>query len=113
MNRLQNLTTDKPLLVSINPHSQPAEDAIVEKMMYRHPVMDVSMLRGQGLLPEIQGALNSWFCGAWCGYGFHEDGATAGLAVAAALGRPMKWADDIVAISPAGEAVQPRIRRAA
>lgn len=113
MNRLQNLITDKPLLVSINPHIPIDEDAILQKMMYRHPVMDVSMLKGQGLLPEIQGSLNTWYCGAWCGYGFHEDGATAGLAVASALGRPMPWADDIVAISPAGEAVHSRFRRAA
>jgi len=113
MNRLQNLTTDKPLLVSINPHIPVDEDAILQKMMYRHPVMDTSMLKGQGLLPEIQGTLNTWYCGAWCGYGFHEDGASAGLAVASALGRPLPWADDIIPISPAGEAVHSGISRAA
>ena len=43
------------------------------------------MVLPQARLPEIQGQQHVWFCGAWTGYGFHEDGLKSGRAVAAAL----------------------------
>ena len=36
-------------------------------------------------MPELQGRQHTWYCGAWTGYGFHEDGLKSGLAVAQAL----------------------------
>jgi len=36
-------------------------------------------------LPDIQGQRNTWFAGAWTGYGFHEDGLKSGLSVASAI----------------------------
>ena len=45
----------------------------------------------QERLPEIQGRRKTWFCGAWTGYGFHEDGLASALAVANALGIRAPW----------------------
>jgi len=58
---------------------------------YSHPQFDRAALSAQSLLPMIQGHNRSWFCGAWCGYGFHEDGLSSGLAVAEALGGRVPW----------------------
>ncbi|MDX5362242.1 MAG: FAD-dependent oxidoreductase [Alphaproteobacteria bacterium] len=110
MNRLQGLETQKPLFVTLNPLRPPAPETVVTRTMYRHPVMDRETLKGQGELPSIQGLDGIWHCGAWCGYGFHEDGAQAGFAVAAALGAPVPWADAIREMSPAGSAALPRRR---
>ena len=52
---------------------------------YSHPVFDAAAIDAQRRLPQIQGRANTWFCGAWTRYGFHEDGLMSGLAVAAAL----------------------------
>jgi predicted NAD/FAD-binding protein len=39
-------------------------------------------LRAQAQVPALQGQGNTFFCGAWTGYGFHEDGLKSGLQVA-------------------------------
>ena len=44
-----------------------------------------SAIQAQAEVPQLQGAQHSWFCGAWTGYGFHEDGLKSGLAVADGL----------------------------
>jgi predicted NAD/FAD-binding protein len=49
------------------------------------------MLRAQALLPSIQGRDRLWFCGAWCGYGFHEDGIASAIAVARDFGVTPPW----------------------
>ena len=86
MNRLQNLPTKMPLIVTLNPYLEPAAGSVHASFLYDHPLFDQAALDAQKQLWNIQGNHNSWFCGAWCGYGFHEDGLQAGLAVAEALG---------------------------
>jgi predicted NAD/FAD-binding protein len=58
---------------------------------YEHPVYDRAAIRAQGEIAAIQGMRRTWFAGAWLGYGFHEDGLTAGLRVARALGGRTPW----------------------
>jgi len=58
---------------------------VLGRFEYAHPVFDAAAIAAQGRLPEIQGHRHSWYCGAWTGYGFHEDGLGSGLAVAEAL----------------------------
>jgi predicted NAD/FAD-binding protein len=53
---------------------------------YEHPLFDVAAMQAQRRLWSMQGARRTWFCGAWFGAGFHEDGVQAGLAVAEAIG---------------------------
>jgi predicted NAD/FAD-binding protein len=48
-------------------------------------VFDLAAIAAQKRLPQLQGQQRSWYCGAWTGYGFHEDGLRSGLAVAQAL----------------------------
>ncbi len=103
MNRLQNLDPEFPLFVSLNSLTPPAPDLTLRSFIYDHPQFDLAALTAQRQLPTIQGVADTWFCGSYCGYGFHEDGLQAGLAVAAALGCPPPWADKIVPRSPAAE----------
>lgn len=85
MNQLQHLQ-GLPLFVSLNPDRQPAPDKIHGCYLYDHPVFDRHALEAQQQLWKLQGPRRTWFCGAWFGYGFHEDGLQSGLAVAEALG---------------------------
>jgi predicted NAD/FAD-binding protein len=86
MNRLQNLTTDRPLFVTLNPSRPPALDSLLHTEIYEHPIFDAAALAAQHGLWSLQGQNNTWFCGSYFGSGFHEDGLQAGLAVAEHLG---------------------------
>jgi len=96
MNRLQNLETGKPVFVTLNPSREPSE--VVASFDYEHPIYDREAIEAQRALPSIQGDRRTWFAGAWTGFGFHEDGLRSGLAVAAALGAPSPWANEIPVI---------------
>lgn len=86
MNKLQGLKTDKPLFLTLNPQRMPREDMTFSEHEYDHPLFDAASLRAQRRIWDLQGARNTWFCGAHFGAGFHEDGLQAGLAVAEMLG---------------------------
>jgi predicted NAD/FAD-binding protein len=58
---------------------------VVGEYEYEHPVFDIAAIQAQRLLPTVQGRERTWFCGAWAGYGFHEDGLASGLRVAEQL----------------------------
>jgi len=85
MNELQSLK-GPPLFVSLNPALEPAPDTILGEWDYEHPVFNGAALAAQKELWSLQGQRNVWFCGAWFGSGFHEDGIQSGLAVAEQLG---------------------------
>jgi len=53
-----------------------------QRIEYSHPVFDAAAVQAQQRLGGLQGRQQTWFCGAWCGYGFHEDGLRSGLAAA-------------------------------
>lgn len=86
MNCLQNLDPARPLFVTLNPVEPPAPHLTFARFAYDHPQFDQRALEAQQRIANIQGQRNTWFCGAWCGHGFHEDGLTAGLEIARALG---------------------------
>jgi predicted NAD/FAD-binding protein len=97
MNRLQSIPEDTPLFVTLNPVKRPRPDSVIRTEMYEHPLFDEGAIRAQRKLWSLQGRRNSWFCGAYFGSGFHEDGLQAGLAVAEALGgvrRPWSVPDE-------------------
>ena len=85
INRLQPLPFDTPVIVSLNPVQDPDAASVHGEFHYAHPVFDRRALAAQERLPSLQGRADTWFCGAWTGYGFHEDGLASGLEVCAAV----------------------------
>ncbi len=91
MNRLQGIDDDKPLFVSLNPPFAPAPELTFGKYLCDHPQYTARAFAAQKRLHEIQGRRHTWFCGAWTGYGFHEDGLRSALTVGEALGAVAPW----------------------
>ena len=85
INKLQPLPFDTPVVVSLNPLHAIDPLSIHGSFEYAHPVFDLAAIRAQSQLPQLQGQQHTYFCGAWAGYGFHEDGLKSGLAAANAL----------------------------
>lgn len=101
MNRLQNIDPRHQLFVSLNPIRPPDPDLVHGSYTYAHPQFDRRAVEAQQHIASLQGRQRSWFAGAWCGYGFHEDGLQSGLNVAAALGSPAPWHHSVVPMSSA------------
>lgn len=91
MNRLQSLKADQDYFVTLNPLTEPDPASVVYETVYAHPVFTAAAMHAQGELGSIQGADRIWFCGAWCGYGFHEDGLRSAVDVVQAMGHPVPW----------------------
>ena len=91
MNALQGVDESRPLFVSLNPHRPPRPDLVFGRYDYAHPQFDQAALEAQTRLSGLQGERHLWFCGAWTGYGFHEDGLLSGLTVAQDLGASLPW----------------------
>lgn len=93
INRLQPLPFKTPLMVSLNPQREPVAERVIAEFDYQHPIFDRAAVTAQRGLPAISGAHGVWFCGAWNGYGFHEDGLKSALQVANAMGCRAPWQD--------------------
>lgn len=91
MNILQGINKDLPTFVTLNPPFEPDPALTFARFTYEHPLFDTAALEARHHLNEIQGQSRTWFCGAWTGHGFHEDGLRSGLEVAAALGAQAPW----------------------
>jgi len=85
INMLQPVPFTQPVVVSLNPVTEIAAAHVHASFEYAHPVFDVAAIRAQRQVDALQGQKNTYFCGAWTGYGFHEDGLKSGLAVAASV----------------------------
>ena len=88
MNRLQRLPASRPWSVSLNAVDQVRPDRVVYATDYRHPRFDADAVRTQARLHELDEQVwttRTAFCGAWRGFGFHEDGLRSGLVAARAL----------------------------
>lgn len=106
INRLQPLPFETPVVVSLNPFTEPAPDKLIRRIEYAHPVFDQAAVDAQAALPTIQGQRHCWFAGAWTGYGFHEDGLKSAMVVARGLGAEIPW-------QPAADAASEPLREAA
>jgi predicted NAD/FAD-binding protein len=82
LNALQPLPVEQPVVVSLNPQRDIDQRHVVGRYEYAHPVFDLAAIQAQTRVPGLQGQSRTHFCGAWMGYGFHEDGLKAGLAAA-------------------------------
>jgi predicted NAD/FAD-binding protein len=103
MNELQDIDKSKPLFVSLNPPFEPAPALTFGKYICEHPQYDAAAFAAQRRLEEIQGKRHTWFCGAWTGYGFHEDGLRSALSVAEALGAGVPWRETAPELAEAAE----------
>ena len=103
MNELQGIDNNKPLFVSLNPPFEPDPELTFGKYSCEHPQYDAAAFAAQKRLDEIQGRRHTWFCGAWTGCGFHEDGLRSALAVAEALGATVPWREPPPELAQAAE----------
>ena len=87
MNRLQNLETPRPLIVTLNPEFEPMH--VHDEASFAHPQFDAAAIAAQARLGEIQGRGGIHYAGAWTRYGFHEDGLLSALRVAQSMG--IEW----------------------
>lgn len=91
MNRLQSLDKRYPLIETLNPARAPDPALVYDSFEFEHPIFDQAAVSAQGRIPEIQGAQNTWYCGAWQRNGFHEDGLWSATRVACALDAAPAW----------------------
>ena len=81
MNMLQGIEAPETFCVSLNQDGLIDEKKVLRKFLYHHPVYDHRRAAAQSRHGELTGANNTSFCGAYWGYGFHEDGVNSALAV--------------------------------
>jgi predicted NAD/FAD-binding protein len=110
MNLLQVLKAKQDYFVTLNP-LRPVDDAkVLKRIVFDHPLFNAAAMKAQDDLARLQGANHTWFCGAYFGSGFHEDGLQSGLAVAEAISgvrRPwdFDWAQSRIKYNPWTEAL--------
>jgi uncharacterized protein len=90
LNALQPLPFDRPLVETLNPFVEPDPKTVLGRYRYSHPVFDAAAVRAQRLL-RLARAPRLHFCGAWLGYGFHEDGLRSAVEVAERFGVEAPW----------------------
>lgn len=91
MNRLQGIAGPTQYIVTLNPQQYPRPGTVIHQVDYQHPQFTPAAVTTRRRLPEVQGQRRTWYCGAWTGYGFHEDGLKSAVNVARALGVEIPW----------------------
>lgn len=93
MNLLQTLDTETPVIVSLNMNDLVDKEKVWKYLEYEHPVYTQQTIEAQKKRHLLQGQLSSYFCGAYWGWGFHEDGARSGLEAAQKLLQDIGYAE--------------------
>ncbi|MEO8497386.1 MAG: FAD-dependent oxidoreductase [Planctomycetota bacterium] len=86
LSRLQNHDSPVPILLTLNATEDIAPEKVLRTFTYHHPAYSRESISAQRRFMEISGQNRTHFCGAYWGYGFHEDGVNSALAVAAHFG---------------------------
>jgi len=92
MNNLQKLETSKEYFVTINPEKTPENTH--NETFFTHPKFNLETMKSQSKLKDLQGDKNTFFCGAYHGYGFHEDGIQSAVYVSKMLDADIPWKRD-------------------
>ena len=80
INKLQNLYTKEPILVTLNPpYHKLIDKKIITKFILKHPLLEKNHLVLLNKVKNLQGKNMTYYTGAWMGYGFHEDGLKASI----------------------------------
>jgi predicted NAD/FAD-binding protein len=90
LSRLQRVAAARPILATLNDPGSIDPALVLRRIEYHHPVFGPRSLAAQARWSEISGRRRTHFCGAYWGYGFHEDGVNSGLAVARWFGRQLE-----------------------
>jgi uncharacterized protein len=86
MNALQGIDAPERFLVTLNPPVGIASERVLRRISYQHPHYSPAAVASQKRWKEINGVNRTYFCGAYWGYGFHEDGVVSALKVAERFG---------------------------
>ena len=86
MNLLQRLQAERDYCVTLNRRESFRSEMVIAEFDYQHPQYSFASLATQPELPSLNGQRNSWFCGSYFGYGFHEDAVRSAVGVAADFG---------------------------
>ena len=86
MNRLQNLQSQQDYIVTLNTKRGINPSTIINQTSLTHPLYCFESLATQGPLRSMNGKRNTWYCGSYFGYGFHEDAVQAATEVAQGFG---------------------------
>jgi predicted NAD/FAD-binding protein len=87
MNLLQSLSSPDPFCVTLNRPGAVDEDRVIRRLTYEHPHYTLGGVAAQRHAARISGVNRTFYCGAYWGFGFHEDGVNSALAVARQFGR--------------------------
>jgi predicted NAD/FAD-binding protein len=90
LNRLQGHVSPNPICVTLNGTRWIDEKKILQQIEYHHPVYSREALGAQKRFHEINGRNRTYFCGAYWGHGFHEDGVNSALAVGQCFGKRLE-----------------------
>ena len=91
MNKLQGIDPAYPIFVTLNPARPICDEHVFDRHVFEHPVFDSAAIAAQSRVQQMQGARNTWFCGAHLRHGFHEDGLWSAVTVAEQLGASIPW----------------------
>lgn len=86
MNRLQRLNTSKHYIVTLNTTQTIAPEHFINETTLTHPLYSFESMATQDKLQAMNGERNTWFCGSYFGYGFHEDAVRSAVQVAEKFG---------------------------
>jgi predicted NAD/FAD-binding protein len=89
MNRLQSLQAPVEFCVTLNAADAIRADEVLYRTTYQHPAYSAAAFGAQRRREELNGVNRTWYCGAYWGYGFHEDGLNSALAVCRRFGRSL------------------------
>lgn len=89
MNKLQSLDVPEDFCVTLNTSDAVDPRKIFRRMVYHHPEYSTAAFEAQKRRDEINGVNRTWFCGAYWGYGFHEDGLKSALSICRHFGKEL------------------------
>jgi predicted NAD/FAD-binding protein len=111
MNSLQNIPRAMPLFVTLNPKSPLRHELVFDRHEFEHPLFDHAAIAAQPRVQAVQGARNTWFCGAYLRHGFHEDGLASAVHVARLLGAEAPWRSPLPVVARPAGTRRPRVAK--
>jgi hypothetical protein len=86
MNKLQNLKAQRDYFVTLNCGDDIDPKSVLYEVEYTHPIYTPASPLSQKAIKALNGTRNTYFCGAYMRYGFHEDGVISALSVVNQMG---------------------------